>query len=146
TIVDPRYVITRNLTIGGTDTIHGKGGEDVLVGGAAGDKIDGGPKDDLIFGDAVELRRRDVNTASVGGVAGSITNPRFQALTGTQLYPIDNNVNDATNALNNGVAQNYRDANGMDVPQWAEYEILNLFHSTNPAISPAGSWGDDYIA
>src|SRR5262249_25929067 len=54
--------------------------------------------------------------------------------------------NDATNALNNGVAQNYRDANGMDVPQWAEYEILNLFHSTNPAISPAGSWGDDYIA
>ena len=75
-IVDPRWVISRHLTIGGSDTVRGQGDEDVLVGGAGSghapgaydDAVDGEGADDLIFGDAVRLFRRDVNVAGVGTV------------------------------------------------------------------------------
>src|SRR5256885_3906093 len=77
------------MTIGGADRLYGDGGEDVLIGGAYGDAIDGGTADDLILGDAVQLFRRDVLPIRIaGGMTpnGDITNPRLQALSGTQIY------------------------------------------------------------
>ncbi len=112
--VDPRWVYSRDLTSaqvgGGNDTIYGNGGEDILIGGAGNDAIDGGSADDLIFGDAVQLQRRDVRP----GVTGDITNLRFQALTGTQIYSTANAT--LGQALNNGTAQSYRDGDGLSVP------------------------------
>ena len=63
---------------GGDDTVFGQDGEDVLIGGTSDDDLDGGTGRDLIFGDNVLLDR----TASYG----DYTNPRFQTLTGTQIY------------------------------------------------------------
>src|SRR5204863_3464905 len=51
-IVDPTWIYSRDLTLGGNDTVQGGAGQDILVGGAANDMIDGGTADDLIFGDA----------------------------------------------------------------------------------------------
>ena len=143
-IDDPRWVFTYvpDMALGGNDTIYGNGGEDILVGGAANDRIDGGNADDLIFGDAVQLFRRDV----IPTVIGDITNPRFQTLSGTQIYPTTGLPTDATNAFNSGLAQNYRDPNGTYAPDWAEYQITNLYQSTDTSVSPVGSYGDDYIA
>ncbi len=153
-IVDPRWAYSRDLTVGGADTIYGNNGEDVLIGGAAGDRIDGGAQDDLIFGDAVRLQRRDINVSVIGGVAGSITNPRFQALIGTQIYPFDTvaadaaSFTEATIALNDGTPQNYRDAVGSytPAPTWAEYVITNLYHTLALQNAPDNSWGGDTIA
>ena len=50
----------------------------MLVGGARGDRIDGGGADDVIFGDAAQILRRDVNPY----VTGDIPNPRLQTLVG----------------------------------------------------------------
>src|SRR5262249_6775360 len=95
--------------------------------------------------DAVELHRRE----------DVFTSPRFRTLTGTQIYDTS-----ATNAaggdLTNPTSQNYRNQDGT-VPSWAEwvtqstvagtpFGIINLFHSTNAAVSPANSFGNDYIA
>ena len=122
-IDDPRWVYSSDLTAAqvgggnatcstgcGNDTLYGNGGQDILIGGAGNDAIDGGADDDLIFGDAVQLFRRDVNP----NVTGNITDPRFQALSGAQIY----STTDATlgAALNNGVAQNYRDSNPSQAP------------------------------
>jgi Ca2+-binding RTX toxin-like protein len=139
-LVDPRWVYSRDLTVGANDTIYGNGGEDVLIGGAGNDAIDGGSGDDLIFGDAVQLLRRDINPNALG----DITNPRFQALTGTEIY----STADATlgQAQNNGVAQNYRDANGSYAPTWSEYVIATLYQSYALQAANDNSWGSDYIA
>ena len=61
-ILDPRWVYTYvpDMTLGGDDRSTANAGEDVLIGGAVSDAIDGGTGDDLIFGDAVQLFRRDV--------------------------------------------------------------------------------------
>ena len=141
-IYDPRWVYTRaqDYTIGGNDTIYGNGGEDILIGGAANDAIDGGTGDDLIFGDAVQLFRRDVQP----GVTGDITNPRFQALSGRQIY----STNNATlgQAQNDGVPQNYRDANGSYAPDWAEYQVMGLHQTYAVQAANDNSFGNDYIA
>src|SRR5205807_3448418 len=114
--------------------------EDILIGGAGNDAIDGGAGDDLIFGDAVQLKRRDVDPYH----AGDITNPRFQALSGGQIYSTANA--NAGQAMNDGTAQNYRDGNGTYAPDWAEYVINTLYQSTDTAIVPTLSYGNDYIA
>src|SRR5581483_1821087 len=134
-VVDPRWVFTYmpDMALGGTDTLFGNAGEDILIGGAQGDAIDGGSGDDLIFGDAVQLFRRDVNPYATG----DITNPRFQGVTGPMYAP-----GDATGtAVDNGLYP-YRDEDGH-VPDWAEYLIVNLYHST---ATPAATYGSDYIA
>ena len=134
-IVDARWVYTYvpDMTIGGGDTIYGNQGEDVLVGGAAGDRIDGGSSDDLIFGDAVRLFRRDITPGPVN--PAQISNPRFQELTGTQIYPSTGDPSDALLANNSGVWQNYRDPDGAYAPDWAEYLITNLYHSTDATVA-----------
>src|SRR5207302_3320781 len=108
----PRWAPPRDLTAGqdgtGTATLYGNGGEDILIGGAGNDAIDGGANDDLIFGDAVQLQRRDVRP----GITGDITNLRFQALTGTQIYSTTNGPTFGQ-AQNNGTAQAYRDGDGL---------------------------------
>jgi hypothetical protein len=91
-VVDPRWAISRHLTFGARDVIQGGAGEDVLVGGAGrgsasppyDDLIDGNTGDDFIFGDAVELMRRDIDPFAIPAIA--ITNPRFKALTGDHIY------------------------------------------------------------
>src|SRR5439155_1603448 len=141
-VLDPRWVYSfvPDLAVGGDDTLYGNGGEDILIGGAGNDAIDGGAGDDLIFGDAVQLKRRDVDPYHVD----DITNPRFQALSGGQIYSTANaNVGQA---MNDGTAQNYRDGNGTYAPDWAEYVINTLYQSTDTAIVPTLSYGNDYIA
>ena len=124
----------------GQDTIYGNAGEDILIGGASNDMVDGGLGDDLIFGDAAQLNRRDVDP----NVRGTTTNPRFQTLTGTQIYSL---VTATLGwALNDGIARNWRDANGTYVPDWAEYTINNLYHSDTIAGTLTNSFGSDYIA
>jgi len=97
---------TTDLTQGGADTIQGGADNDVLVGGAAGDSIDGDEGDDLIFGDAVQLQWR----------GGDITNPRFETLSGTQIYGTVGNAAGVDQV--DGTARNYRDPSGPSVPAW----------------------------
>ena len=120
-IDDPRWVYTYapDMTIGGADTIYGNGGEDILIGGAGERPIDGGTADDLIFGDQVQLFRRDVDPT----VTGDITNPRFQTRQRRRSTPPTGLPTDATNTNATGSAQNYRDPNGTYAPDWAEYQI-----------------------
>ena len=145
-IYDPRWVYSRDLTSaqvgGGNDTIYGNGGEDILIGGVGNDAIDGGPADDLIFGDAVQLQRRDV----IPGVVGDIANPRFQTLIGTQIYDTANAT--LGQAMNDGIPRAYRDGNGTYAPDWAEYQIVNLYQSyaIQAATGGAQTYGNDYIA
>src|SRR5207244_12596503 len=128
-VLDPRWVYSfvPDLAVGGDDTLYGNGGEDILIGGAGNDAIDGGAKDDLIFGDAVQLYRRDVDPYSVP--ASAITNPRFQTLSGTQMYRTA--VANTGQALNDGTWRTYRDSIGTG-PDWAEYVINTLYQSTSP--------------
>ena len=93
-VLDPTWAFSRDLTLGGADTIKGNGGEDILVGGAAGDSIDGNAQDDLIFGDAAKISRRPTD----------ITNLRFETLTGTQIYDTTAS-NAAGDALVDGTAR-----------------------------------------
>ncbi|MGH9783949.1 MAG: hypothetical protein ACRD88_07155, partial [Terriglobia bacterium] len=128
-IVDPTWVISRDLTLGGVDILEGGGDEDILIGGAGGnsigDYIDGDGADDLIFGDAVRLFRRDIDVA----LTGDITNPRFQTLIGSQIYDTSP-TNSAGGALVNGTARDYRNQNDLDgAPSWAEYLIVELYHA-----------------
>jgi Ca2+-binding RTX toxin-like protein len=63
---------------GGRDVIIGGDGDDLLIGGSNSDVIDGGKGRDLIVGNNAELDRRTTQDKFV--------NPRFRALTGTQIY------------------------------------------------------------
>ena len=138
-------VDSQALQNGGNDWIYGNAGRDMLVGGPGSDAIDGGNQDDLIFGD----------NASVGRTRGDWTSPRFQALCGMLLYsrsdlanPCGGTVNEYNSGqlLTNGIAMNFRTAN--DVPWWAEYDVLNLWHDfgADNGLKWAGSFGNDYIA
>ncbi len=147
-IVEPAWIISRDLTLGGEDIVQGHEQEDILIGGAAGDSIDGDAGDDLIFGDAVRLERR----------AGDITNPRFQTLLGSVIYGRSDLTEAAMGApvpladqsgqaLVDGIWRDWRNQGG-GAPQWAAFEIVELYHSDDIAtgLSLAGSFGDDYIA
>lgn len=126
----PDLIQSTSLTIGGADTLYGNAGADLLVGGAAGDFIDGGSGDDLILGDAVQLANRFTD----------ITNPRFEALSGAQIYD-----NTTGQALVDGVARNYRNLDGS-APAWASFQIQNLYHSATIQAANDNSFGNDYIA
>ncbi|HEX6130884.1 MAG TPA: hypothetical protein VF044_04085, partial [Actinomycetota bacterium] len=152
-VVDPRYVITRHLSIGGVDVIQGNDGEDVLVGGAGrnadaarfDDYVDGDAGRDLIFGDAVELSRRDV----VVGTLGTITSGRFQTLSGDLIYAradLDPSLTGTESGavLIGGGPRDYRDPSG--VPHWAEYEVVALFHSFAIETANGNDFGGDYLA
>jgi Ca2+-binding RTX toxin-like protein len=134
-ILQPTWAFSRDLTLGGQDTILGNGGEDLLVGGANNDTVDGGTGDDLIFGDAVKLARRPTD----------ITNARFEALSGTQIYDTSPS-NSAGGVLTDGVARNYRDPDGSYAPSWANWQIHNLYHTLAIQTANDNSFGNDYIA
>ncbi len=104
------------------------GGDDILIGGAGNAWIGGGAGDDLIFGNNVTLTR-----------AGSTNNPRFEALTGTQIYT-DTATTDTVNV--SGVGSAFRTESGH-VPVWANITITNLDESVT---TPATHYGSNYIA
>ena len=172
------HILTTERTMeaaGDSDTLIGAHGDDILIGGAGGDFVDGGDairtkadgadNDDLIFGDHVELNRRQ---------DGTVTDPRFQVLLGQMLYsrydlplflqgPVDidgdplfeaypESGDDAGLVLVDGVARDYRtidaDGNELPLPIWAEWEIVDLDHSQSIVADPgaANRYGDDYIA
>ncbi|MEX2149864.1 MAG: LEPR-XLL domain-containing protein [Steroidobacteraceae bacterium] len=154
-VIDPTWVIARDMMLGGTDIIEGGDDDDVLVGGADGDYIDGDAGDDLIFGDAAQLFRRDIAV----DVLGPITDPRFQALLGQVIYSrrdMSAEVQglttlpgaDATGeALVDGVARDFRNQDGTTPAAWNEYVIVELYHSQSIQDDPDDtSFGDDYIA
>ena len=91
-----RLIQTIAPATGGNDTLYGGAGDDVLIGGTGNDMVDGGLSRDLIFGDIVTLDR--TNTL------GNYANPRFRALSGTQIYNTSTNTN-AGAALVTGVSQ-----------------------------------------
>jgi len=175
-VVDHILTIERTMEAAGdSDTLIGAHGDDILIGGAGGDFVDGGDaihakadgadNDDLIFGDHVELNRRQ---------DGTVTDPRFQVLLGQMLYsrydlppflqgPVNTDGDplfdaypvfgdDAGQVLVDGVARDYRtvdaDGNELPLPIWAEWEIVDLDHSQSIVADPgaANRYGDDYIA
>ena len=107
--------------------------------GAFGDSIDGDAGDDLIFGDAVQLQWRGSD------ITNPITNPRFQRLSGTQIYSTAA-TNSSGGDLVDGSARDYRDPDGVTVPAWAHWLIQNLYHTAALQAAPDNSFGDDYIA
>jgi Ca2+-binding RTX toxin-like protein len=149
-IVDPTWIYSRDKTIGGNDMVLGGSGEDILVGGAGNDTVDGGAADDLIFGDAVQLQNRLSGT--IASPVYNISNPRFQALKGTQMY--DTSASNSAGADQvDGTARGYRDPNGTYVPSWASWQIKNLYQTkaiqdgTDPNFpNSQKSFGNDYIA
>ena len=136
---------SRNLQTGDDDVIFGGDGRDVLIGGAGDDMVDGGAQDDFVFGDNMTMAR----------TTGNWTSPHFQTLCGTLLYSRSDRTNacggvvDENNSgllLTNGQPKAYRDPDGA--PWWAEYDVLNLFHTTvfDQGTAGAGSFGNDYLA
>jgi len=153
-ILDPTWVISRDMNLGGVDILEGHDDDDILIGGAGGnsigDYIDGDTGDDLIFGDAVRLFRRDI----IVGSLGDITNPRFQTLEEDHIYErsdLDSvGGDDSGDALVDGIWRDVRNQDGTEVAAWNEYLIVELYHSqsieTGSVIGVETSFGDDYIA
>jgi len=157
-IVDPKWLISRDLNLGGDDILEGQANDDVLIGGAGGDYIDGDTDDDLIFGDAVQLFRRD----TVVGSLGDITDPRFQALLGQVIYsrtdvsaaaqgiatlPL---ANQAGQVLVDRASRSERNQDGSTPAAWNEYVIVELYHSQSIENGEVAgletSFGNDYLA
>ncbi|MHC1764378.1 MAG: hypothetical protein AB9869_08735 [Verrucomicrobiia bacterium] len=164
-IIDPSWLISRDMNLGGVDILEGQADDDVLIGGTNGDYIDGDTGDDLIFGDEVRLIRRDTNVSAVGGVPESITNPRFQALLGQTIYSRSDLTeaqmgapvplaDESGAALVEDVARDYRNQSGP-VAAWNEYVTVELYHAADMAqyevqagvqANLTTSFGNDYIA
>jgi hypothetical protein len=172
TVVDPTWVISRDLNLGGVDILEGQAGDDILIGGAGGnsigDYIDGDSDDDFIFGDAVRLERRDIDVTET--LPENITNPRYQELRGQMLYarndlpdylqgtdegPLPDGLpdllaDDVGYVLVDGVSQPIRHQDGDPPATWNEYEIVELYHSFDieAGLVPGleNSFGSDYIA
>ena len=106
-------IATTRQDDGANDTIYGDNGDDVLIGGTGNDMIDGGAGNDLIFGDNVTLDRT--------GNVGNFANPRFQALSGTQIYNTAANTS-AGNAQITGTAQ----VDPHPTTVWEDYRISLL--------------------
>ncbi len=159
-IIDPTWVISRDLNLGGVDILEGQEDDDILIGGpggnSIGDYIDGDTGDDLIFGDAVRLFRRD----TVVGSLGDITNPRFRTLSDDHIYTrsdTDGVGGDVSGAvLVDSIWRDYRNNPLTDpVAAWTEYEIIELYHTfdmenyeiqTGVVTDLSNSFGEDYIA
>ena len=126
-----RLIQTIAPATGGNDTLYGGAGDDVLIGGTGNDMVDGGLSRDLIFGDIVTLDR--TNTL------GNYANPRFRALSGTQIYNTSTNTN-AGAALVTGVSQVDPHASTF----WGDLRI-SLNDSNFGSDYIAGGGGDDQI-
>ena len=111
TTLRDRVIQSAQVDNGANDTIYGNGGEDILIGGTGDDAIDGGTQRDLIFGDHVSLDR----TTHLN----NFKNPRFEDLSGTQLYSTA--VATAGNVLVDGQPQ--LDPRGT--PTWGDYLITH---------------------
>ncbi len=129
TTLRSRVITSLQVDNGANDTIYGNVGEDVLIGGTGDDAIDGGTGRDLIFGDHVSLDR----TTHLG----NFTDPRFEDLSGTQLYSTD--VATAGNVLVDGNAQ--LDPRGR--ASWGDYLITIVGSSYGAQLH---YYGNDYIA
>jgi hypothetical protein len=134
--------VTEN-TLGGSETILGGSGEDVLVGGVGDDRIDGESGRDLIFGDNVELDRR--NSADFL----NYINPRFQVLAGNQIYGEDPVVDDGEDLVNDSPGF----INPTGVAVWNDWEIQFFDHDAETqnsgdadAADDLKKFGNDYIA
>ena len=144
TVIDPTWVISRDLNLGGNDILEGQGDDDILIGGAnthnsprGTDYIDGDTGDDLIFGDAVQLQRRDNTVDSLG----DITNPRYQTLKGQVIYSRTDiptgdqgisvlpGADESGQTLQDGTWRDTRNQDGTEVAAWNEYLIVELYHS-----------------
>jgi Ca2+-binding RTX toxin-like protein len=123
-------VSTIDNGLGGADTIRGDEGQDALAGGADADRIDGGTERDLIFGDNVSLDR----------ATGSNLNPRFRALSGSQLY--------STAVTSNGEPQvgtaSQLDPTGLT--SWENFEVTIVDHTFAVQGDPQNRFGNDYLA
>jgi Ca2+-binding RTX toxin-like protein/outer membrane protein OmpA-like peptidoglycan-associated protein len=125
-----RLIQTIAPATGGNDTLYGGAGDDVLIGGTGNDMVDGGLSRDLIFGDIVTLDRAN----TLGNF-----NPRFRALSGTQIYDTSTNTN-AGAVLVTTVSQLDPHASTF----WGDLQIsLNDSNFGNDYI--AGGGGDDEI-
>jgi Ca2+-binding RTX toxin-like protein len=110
-------VETTNANNGGNDEIHGGADNDVALGGAGNDRVDGDVGQDLVLGDQATLVVRP---------GGTMTSPRFRALSGTQLYDAGGSAQ---------VTSTWQTPTGVQ-PAWANISItLN-----------DGNAGNDYLA
>jgi len=144
-IFDPSWVMSRHFNLGDRDILEGQNGDDILVGGTAinldeanerFDYLDGDAGDDLNFGDAVQLFRRDINVEALG----DITSLRYQALTGQVIYGRTDltqeqlgqavpTASESGSPLLAGMAYGVRHQDGSTVASWHEYEVKDLYHS-----------------
>ena len=143
TVVD---VIPSDGGIGGLDTVFAEAGEDVVIGGTEDDDLDGGTGRDLIFGDNAKLDRSAATWSQTGtsGTFGDYRNPRFQTLSGTQIYSTATGT--AGNTLADGIWR--LDPRGYAV--WGDFRIVledhDLATETAATDVAADRFGDDYIA
>jgi Ca2+-binding RTX toxin-like protein len=167
-VIDATWVFSRHLILGGNDIIEGQGDDDVLIGGGnttngllGTDYIDGDSGEDLIFGDAVKLFRRNIDVGAIP--AAAITDPRFRALLGQVIYsrtdvpaalqgaPLPASGNVSGEPLVGSAPQVFRSQNDTDgVPHWAEFQIVELYHDDGIGNVVGqrlpNSFGRDYIA
>jgi Ca2+-binding RTX toxin-like protein len=108
------------------DRIYGDEDDDIVIGGTGDDAVDGGTGDDLVFGDNVSLDRTST--------LNDFTNPRFRALSGTELYGRGVDVNDAASGDVLVTDAWQVDPNGP--ASWGDFQI-----SLDDA-----NFGNDYIA
>lgn len=108
--------------VSGIDIIYGDEHEDILVGGDKGDIIDGGNENDLIFGDNVRLENNPGSGAAI--------NPRFRALSGTEIYDGDGNPQ----------IDGQHQPNPDGTPAWADW-VIKIDETAG-----FNAFGDDYIA
>ena len=104
------------------------GSDNILIGGPGNTWIGGGTGDDLIFGNNVTISR-----------VSTITDPRFEALAGTQIYT-DTATTDTVNVT--GTPLNFRSESGY-MPAWDNWKIVNLDESDT---TTAANYGNNYIA
>src|SRR5262249_38652315 len=117
-----------DLTYAGNDTVRTGASDDIIIGGSGNDMIDGGLGRDLIFGDNVTLNRTN-----------TLANPRFRALSGTQIYDTSANTT-AGAALVTTVPQVDPHASTF----WGNFQI-SLIDSNAGNDYIAGGGGDDEI-
>ena len=120
------------------DNAVAPGEENILIGGPGNNMLNGGPGSDLIFGHNATLMNAIAWTAG-GAPLLSISNPRFETLTGAQIYT-DTATTDKVNV--DGTGRAFRTQSGY-LPAWAGWNVKSLDVSDT---TPASHYGNDYIA
>jgi Ca2+-binding RTX toxin-like protein len=123
-------ITTTDTAIGGDDTIHAGADDDVVIGGTGADAIDGGTGRDLLLGDSATLNR--------ASTLNDFRNPRFRALTGTEIY---STVPSSAGSLLIDTSTYYADPRGP--AEWGDFQITLQHHAAGIA---ANLFGNDYIA